>query len=154
MRILALLLFLLWQSGPANAPSVSALEGAWLQTDAKWTNAPQGIARSEQYAQTAVLYFGKEHKFALIYCSVIRGPKQYMAISNGDRRGVYRGQWRLHENTISVTYQLVEQTIPLKNQEFPGPMQNAIVKIFSGPTLNFDGKRFRRAVALDDSASH
>ena len=152
--MLALFFFLLSQSGYAVHLNESALGGAWLETDAKWVSVPKDVAPNEQWAQAAVFYFGKDHKFSLIYCTVIRVPERYMNISNGDPRGVYTGQWSVHEDRISVTYQLVEQTILLKDQKLPGPMQSATIKISGGPILNFDGKRFRRAVALDESASH
>jgi hypothetical protein len=154
MQIFALVFLLLSQSGLAVAPNQTALEGAWLEVDSKWINAPKEVAPHEQWSQTAVIYFGKDHKFALIYCTVIRVPKKYMNISNGDPRGVYRGEWSIEEDTVSLTYQLVEQTILLQGQKLPGPIQRAKFKISSGPTLGFDGKQFRREVALDESASH
>ena len=98
MKTFALLVLLLSQSGLAIAPSESALEGAWLEADSKWINAPKDVAAHEQWSQTAVLYFGKNHKFALIYCTVIRVPNKYMNISNGDPRGVYRGEQRRVEH--------------------------------------------------------
>jgi len=153
MKTFALLVLLLSQSGLAIAPSESALEGAWLEADSKWINAPKDVAAHEQWRQTAVLYFGKNHKFALIYCTVIRVPNKYMNISNGDPRGVYRGEWSIHDGTASLTYQLVEQTVLPKGQKLPGPIQHANIKISNGPTLGFDGKLFRREVALDESAS-
>ncbi len=153
MKILAFLLLLLSQSSLPGAPNQSALEGAWLEADSKWINAPKDVAPREQWSQTAVLYFGKDHKFALIYCTVIRVPKKYMNVSNGDPRGVYRGEWSIHDDTVSLTYQLVEQTVVLQGQKLPGPVQHTNIKI-SGPTLSFDGKQFRREVALDESAPH
>jgi hypothetical protein len=92
----------------AFAPNESFLEGAWLEADSNWVNAPKYVTSREQWSQTAVLYFGKDHKFALMYCTVIRVPKKYMNISNGDPRGVYRGEWSIHNDTVSLTYQLVE----------------------------------------------
>jgi len=153
MKMFALFVLLLLQSGLAVTPSESVLEGAWLQADSKWVNAPKGVAPHEQWSQTAVLYFAKDHKFALLYCTVIRVPKKYMTISNGDPRGVYRGDWSIHDDTVSLTYQLVERTVLIQGQKLPGPIQHADIKIFSGPILGFDGKQFRREVALDESAS-
>lgn len=154
MNFLAFLFLILSQSSLAVAPNESALEGAWLETDSKWMNAPKGVAPHEQWSQTAVLYFGRDHKFALIDCTVIRASKAHMNISNGDPRGIYRAEWSLHNDTLSLSYQLVEQTIVLQGQKLPGPIQHANIKISTGPILNFDRKRFRREPALDANASH
>jgi len=99
-----------------------------------------------------VIYFGKDHKFALIHCTVYQVPKKYMTISNGDPSGVYTGEWSIHDDTVALTYQLVEQTIVLEGQKLPGPVQHANIKISGRPTLEFGGKQFRREVALDESA--
>jgi hypothetical protein len=106
----------------------------------------------EQWSQTAVIYFGKDHKFALIYCTVHQVPNKYMTISNGDPRRVYTGEGSIHDDTVALTYQLVEQTIVVQGQKLPGPVQHANIKTSSRPTLGFAGKRFRREVALDESA--
>jgi hypothetical protein len=152
MKRFTLLCLLLSQSSLAVASTESALEGAWLEADSKWINGPKGIAPHEQTSQTAVLYFGRDHKFALIYCTVIRIPKKYMNVSNGDARGVYRGEWSIDDDTVSLTYQLVEQTVVIQGQRLPGPIQHASIKISTGPTLSLKRKQFRREVALDDSA--
>jgi hypothetical protein len=152
MKIFILLLLLLSQSSIAAAPIQTEMEGAWLEVDSKWINAPKDVAPHEQWSQTAVIYFGKDHKFALINCTVYRVPKKYMTISNGDPRGVYTGEWRIDDEMVDLTYQLVERTIVLEGQKLPGPVQHATIKISSGPTLGFAGKQFRREAALDESA--
>ena len=154
MRVLALLFFFLSQSTVEIAPSESALEGAWLDTASKWVKAPKGVAPKEQFSQTAVLYFGKDHKFTFIYCTVIRVPKKYMNISNGDPRGVYRGEWSDNDDKVSLTYQLVERTVPIQGETLPGPIQHATIKVPQDATLSFDRKQFRREVALDRKASY
>lgn len=153
MKVLAILLLLLSQSSVTVSPKQFAVEGAWLETDSKWIHAPKGVAPHGRWSQTAVLHFAKDHKFTLIYCTVIKGPKKSMNISNGDPRGVYRGAWTIHDDLISLTYQLVEQTVILQGQKLPGPVQHANIKISGEPTLNFEGKRFRRESALDETAS-
>jgi hypothetical protein len=153
VKLFALLFLILSQSSLATAPKERTLEGAWLESDSKWMNAPKGVAPHEQTSQTAVLYFGRDHKFALIYCTVIRVSKAHMNISDWDPRGVYRGEWSIDNDTLSLNYQLVEQTIVLQGQKLPGPIQHANIKISVGPILNFDRKQFRREPALDASAS-
>jgi hypothetical protein len=154
VKLFVFLFLILSQSSLAVAPNESALEGAWLKANSKWINAPKDVAPHEQTSQTAVLYFGRDHKFALVYCTVIRASKAHMNISDGDPRGVYRGEWSIHNDTLSLNYQLVEQTIVLQAQKLPGPIQHANIKISAGPILNFDRKQFRREPALDASASH
>jgi hypothetical protein len=154
MRVLALLFVFLAQSTVGIAPSESSLEGAWLDTASKWVKAPKGVAPKEQFSQTAVLYFGKDHKFTFIYCTVIRVPKQYMNISNGDPRGVYRGEWSVNDDKVSLTYQLVERTVPIRGERLPGPVEHATIKAPQDATLRFDRKQFRREVALDGNTSY
>jgi hypothetical protein len=152
MKIFVFLFLLLSQSGPAVAPSQTELEGAWLEVDSIWINAPKKVARHEQWSQTAVIYFGKDHKFGLIDCTVYQVPKKFMTIGKEDPRGVYTGEWSVQDDTVTLTYQLVERTVVLEGQTLPGPVQHANIKISSGPTLGFGGKQFRRELALDDSA--
>lgn len=152
-KLLGSLLVLCLAVAAAGASDKEAPQGAWLQDGVKWTSAPPDINPHLQSAQVAILYFGKDHKFALIYCTVGRVPKQYMTISNGDPRGVYQGEWKTDRQSISVTYQLVEATILPKGQKLPGPMQHATIKVSQGPRMTFEGKTFRRAVALDMSAA-
>jgi hypothetical protein len=109
MKIFAFLFLLLSQSILAVAPNQTELEGAWLEVDSKWINAPKKVAPHEQWSQTAVIYFGKDHKFALIHCTVSQAPKKYMTIGSGDPRGVYTGEWSVHDETVALTYQLVER---------------------------------------------
>ncbi len=151
MRVLALLLSLFWLSAAGIADG-NTLEGAWLEDGIKWIDAPSDINPHLQSAQAAILYFGKDHKFGLIYCTVVRQAKQNMTISNGDPRGVYRGEWNANEHAVSVTYRLVEATILPSGQKLPGPVQSATIKLSAGPDLVFDGKSFSRAVTLDLSA--
>lgn len=151
--IAALLSVFFLQFALAQVPNKLTLEGAWLQADVKWINAPSDINPHLQSAQAAVLYFGEDHKFALIYCTVGRAAKQSMTISNGDPRGVYQGEWSIRDDTISVKYQLVEATILPQGQKLPGPIQSGALKASKDSILVFDGKSFRRASALDKSAA-
>ena len=153
MKIFAFLFLLLSQFSLAVAVNQTELEGAWLEVGSKWINAPKEIVPREQWSQTAVIYFGKDHKFALINCTVLRVPKKYINISDGDPRGVYTGEWSVHDETLEVTYQLVERTIALEGQKLPGPVQHANIRMSSGPTLGFGEKQFRKEAALDESAS-
>src|SRR5947209_9586154 len=130
MKMFVLVFLLSSQALLAGASNERALEGAWLEVGSRWINAPKDVAPHEQWSQTAVLYFGKDHKFALIYCTVIRVPKKYVNISNGDPRGVYRGEWSIHGDKVSLSYQLVEQTVLPVGQKLPGPVQHANIHIF------------------------
>lgn len=133
MKTFVFLFLLLSQSSLAVAPNHTALEGAWLEVDSKWINAPKEVAPHEQWSQTAVIYFGKDHKFALIYCTVYQVPKKYMIISNGDPRGVYTGEWNIHDDTVALTYQLVEQTIVLGVGSYRVPFNTQTSKSLAAP---------------------
>jgi len=130
----------------------STLEGAWLQDGVKWVNAPRDIDRNLQSGQAAIVYFTKDHKFAILYCTLYRVRQRNPEISHGDPRGVYQGEWKLDRQTVSISYQLVEATILMKGQKLPGPMQHAVITISQGPVLTFDRHKFRRAAHLDKSA--
>jgi hypothetical protein len=152
MKVFAFLFLLSSQLSLAVGANRTELLGAWLEVDSKWINAPKEIVPREQWSQTAVIYFGKDHKFALINCTVLRVPRKYINISDGDPRGVYTGEWSVHDEMVDLTYQLVERTIFLEGQKIPGPVQHATITVSGGPTLGFGGKKFRREAALDESA--
>ena len=134
-------------------PSQDFPQGAWLRDGSKWESAPRDINPQLQSAEAAILYFGKDHKFALIYCTVGRAPKQYMVISNGDPRNVYEGEWKTEDKSISVTYRLVEATILRSDQKLPGPIRHGIIELSNGTVVIFKKETYRRVAALDRSAA-
>jgi hypothetical protein len=149
-KLLALLLVFALHQG-LSSTETSALEGTWLQTGNRWVNAPATIDPHLQSSQTAVLYFGQDHTFALIYCTVYRSSRKHLTMSNGDPRGVYKGEWASDGNVVSVTYHLVEATIPPPRQKIPDAEQRATIKISQNSSLVFERKTFHREVRLDNS---
>ena len=134
-----------------DASDKYALEGAWMEVGVKWVNAPPDVNAHQQRTQAAILFFGKDQDFGLIYCTVGREPN-WMTISNGDGRGVYNGEWKTSGKTISITYWLVEQTVLPVGKKLPGPILSGIIKVKGESTLSFEGKTFRREPALDEKA--
>jgi hypothetical protein len=56
---------------------------AWLQTDLKWEKAPATINPRLRTSTAAILYFGEDHTFALMYRVVNQVPGEYTTIRNG-----------------------------------------------------------------------
>jgi hypothetical protein len=152
MKKFMFLLLLLYPLGMGEASPANALEGAWLQDGTKWTNAPPDINPHLQSGWAVILYFGKDRSFSLIYCVVGRVPKEYMTISHGDPLTLYSGRWEAEIDGIAVEYRLVSRTVPAIGERLPGPMHVATIKNSPG-VLTFEGKMFRREVALDKSAA-
>lgn len=129
----------------------SAPEGAWLQDGAKWSKAPREYNAKLHFARTAIIYFGADHTFALIYATVNRVPEEYEVISNGDGQEVYLGTWGIADNTIALNYRLVRRTVHAKGEQLPGPMKTESARR-RGSALVFLGHSFHRSAALDESA--
>jgi len=124
--------------------------GAWLQDGVRWINAPRTINPHLQGGSAAVLYFGKDQTFALIYCTVGREPKKYITISHGDPLNVFLGKWEIKGDNISLEYRLVFRTIRVIPEELPGPVQQATMKA-SHNILNFDMKTFNPTPGLNET---
>ena len=149
LRIFLLLLFLpLFAAGLEE----SHVQGAWLQDGVRWTKAPADVNPHLQTGQAEILYFGIDHKFAAIYCTIYRVPGQYDAISHGDARGVYLGKWEIQGDEIAVEYRLVDRTVKLKGEQLPGPLQRGTIKASRG-LLRLEKNSFRRESGLDKDAA-
>jgi hypothetical protein len=60
---------------------------------------------------------------------------------------------------MGIVWKLLEKKqwsgpVPIQGQTLPGGIQHATIKVPQDATLNFDGKQFRREVALDGNASY
>ena len=133
MKKLTTLLFLFLLSLYVRASDNDKLRGAWLEEGVKWMNVRADVNPHLQWAQAGILYFDKDNKFGLIYCTVNRVPGKYMIISAGDPRGVYKGEWKTNDHTISITYQLVEATVLKVGEKLPGPMKSGTIEVPSTP---------------------
>jgi hypothetical protein len=151
MKSLKALLLLLCLSALARALDEDHVEGAWLKDGVKWTNAPPGINPHLQAGQAEILYFAKDHSFAIIDCTLYRVPKQYETISHGDGRGVYLGKWEAAGEDIAVEYRLVDRTVKITGEALPGPTQHAKIRA-SLRTLRMQST-FHRAAGLDKDAA-
>ncbi|MFN8007238.1 MAG: hypothetical protein U0V70_09490 [Terriglobia bacterium] len=152
MKKITLLLLLLCLPTVDVASRKISVEGAWLQTGLKWKKSPADVDSTLRDTVAGVLYFGSDKTFAIIYCVVIRRAEGYETISNGDGQVIYRGTWQFQGDDIAIEYRLESRTLPKPGEELPGPIQHAAIKMFSG-VLNFEGKAYHRAVALDKSAA-
>ena len=113
----------------------------------RWKKPPAALELKERYAESAVLYFGPDQRFVLLYGTVIQGPTSE-AISGGDGRVVYFGTWKVNGNSLHVEYRLLNRTVAKEGETFPGPVQSEDVRV-RGRTLLFQKDRFTRDEKLD-----
>jgi len=129
---------------------VSNPSGAWRQQSIAWGDAPPELEEDERQGQAAILYFGPDHQFALIYASVIQMPSKCIEhVSVGDGQVVYLGKWKLDSGGVSVNYQLVSRTIQIKGEHIPGAFVTGLIR-FKNSTLSFQNETFERDRMLDE----
>ena len=121
--------------------------GAWRQTNVTWKKPPAELQLKQRYAEAAVLYFGPDQRFVLMYATVIQSPTSE-AISGGDGRVVYVGTWKRVGKSIHVEYRLVSRTVQKEGETLPGPVQSTDVAV-KGSTVVFQKDQFKRDVKLD-----
>ena len=133
-----------------NAPPahVTQPSRSWTQSGLRWTKPPAELHLKQRSAEAALLYFGPNHEFALVFASVIQGPNSE-GVSHGDGRVVYLGTWESESTIPHVEYRLVSRTVAKANETLPGPMQKGDVQVKEGVLL-FDKMRFQRDRRLDD----
>lgn len=132
----------------ALAQPGKALQGAWLQEGIKWAKAPKEINPRLSSGRAAIVYFGPDHAFAVIYATVNRVPREYEVICNGCGQVVYSGTWEIDDKTIKVKYRLVSRTVEVAGEQLPGPVKEDTAKL-KGDAIVFLGHSFHRATELD-----
>jgi|SRR5215831_16925683 len=143
---LFLFAFLFALSAPSYGQTKEFL-GAWLETPLKWTKVPAELQRKERYAQAAVLYFGSDHSFAMVYGTILKGSR-WESLSRGDGQVVYLGKWNQEGATLHVEYRLVSRTVRKEGEMLPGPIQTEEAAI-KNDALSFGKMRFHRDLRLD-----
>ena len=133
--------------GASLSAQVAPPSGAWRQSNPKWKKPPAQLELKERYAEAAILYFGPDQRFVLLYGTVIRGATSEV-ISGGDGRVVYFGTWKLIGNSLHVEYRLVSRTVAKQGETLPGPIQSEDVRVKSS-ALMFQKDRFTRDEKLD-----
>ena len=146
LRYLCISLCLL--GGVSLTAQVAPPSGAWRQTNVTWKKPPAELELKERYAEAAVLYFGPDQRFVLLYGTVIQGLT-WEGVSRGDGQTVFLGKWKLASNSLHVEYRLVSETIVMKGESFPGPVHSEGIQV-RGSTLLFQKDRFKRDEKLDD----
>lgn len=134
-------------SAPLQSQEPSVL-GAWRQSGLKWKKPPAELQLKQRYAESAILYFGRNHEFAVMYATVIQGPHAE-GVSRGDGRVVYLGTWNADGIVLRVEYQLVSRTVLVENETLPGSMQIGEIQVKKGALL-FKKMLFHRDRQLDD----
>jgi hypothetical protein len=147
MKLRFLFAFLWLLVVPSHSQTLQ-VSGAWCQTGIQWTKPPAELHRDERSAEAALLYFGPNSRFALIYGIVIQGSN-WATLSHGDGQTVYLGTWTLDGTVIRIQYQLVSKTFLREGDKLPGPRLNKTVQS-AGGVLLFEKMRFRRDKRLDD----
>lgn len=136
----------------AGSLTPSDIEGAWMSTGIKWTNAPEAVEPGLRTGEAAVLYFGPGRSFTLIYCVIYHSGERY-AISAGDGQVVYTGSWRpgAAEGTIEVEFRLVSRTVAVFGEILPGKVERAII-MTTPQRFEFRSGGFVRFRPLDNDA--
>jgi hypothetical protein len=144
-------LFLLLASSSlsrAQPAEIAIPSGTWVETDVGWLRPPAELDYlHEHYGEAGILFFGADHRFLLVYGTVIKQPGSE-SFSHGDGRVVFLGTWQVHGSSLRVHYQLVERTVARGGEQIPGPMLSADI-LMKGADLMFDRKRFDRDARLD-----
>lgn len=143
----AVLCFLFSALSTASFCQTLGARGAWRQTPLKWTKPPAELQLKQRLAEAALVYFGPDHGFVMVYGTVIQGP-QSEGLSRGDGQVVYLGSWSQHGDGFSVEYRLVSRTVRKEGEPLPGPVRKAKA-IVRDRTLLFGGLRFHRDLRLD-----
>ena len=129
----------------------SKIEGAWITRDIDWVKAPAAVERGLRTGEAAVLYFGPEKSFALIYCVIYHARDRY-AISAGDGQVVYIGSWKPgSDGVIDVEYRLVSRSVGVMGETLPGKVERGTIKI-APQQFEFNTKPYIRLRALDADA--
>jgi hypothetical protein len=142
-----ILYVLLCTLGTATYHQTPEFLGAWLETPLKWTKPPAVFQLNEHVAEAAVLYFGSDHHFVVVYGTVIRHP-QSEGLSRGDGRVVHLGTWKQEGTKLYVEYRLASRTVQKEGETLPGPTQTDEIVIKDG-TLLFQKMRFRPELLLN-----
>lgn len=147
--IIGLVLFQAWGlSGQMRPADVVIPPGSWLETGVRWQKPPAELSYlHEQFAEAGILFFAANHRFLLVYGTVLRQPNNE-TLSQGDGRVVYIGTWKTDGSRLRVEYQLVERTVRREGEQIPGPMLTASLQTSSGHLI-LEGKRFERDARLD-----
>lgn len=152
MNRVAFLLLLFWVCDLTTGFSETHIEGAWLHDGTKWSLVPGSGKSDVKFTEAEILYFANGGKFGLADVTLLRSRKEHVTISHGDGQAVYKGEWSIQGATVSISYRLVEVSILPVGQSLPGPIRSGTIKMDPKSLLTFEGKTFRRAPALDESA--
>jgi len=139
---------LLWFVGMSPQTATLVAQGAWRQSDVKWNKPPAELHREERYAEAALLYFGPNHEFSLVYATVIQEPKSE-GVSKGDGQIVYLGTWKSDGAKLRVEFRLVSRTVRKEGEVIPGPLEQAEISV-QNDSLLFQKMRFTRDKQLDN----
>jgi hypothetical protein len=140
--------FLLCLLGAPLQSQEPSFLGSWRQSGIKWTRPPAELHLKERSAESAILYFGANHQFALLYGNVIQGSG-WETLSHGDSQVIYLGTWEADGATVHVKYQLIRRTISKPNETMPGPMQMGEIQIEKNALL-FEKMQFHGDRRLDN----
>jgi hypothetical protein len=139
MRNAAVASAILWSlAQAASSQPLPIPEEAWLQDGVKWAKAPRKINRKLSSGRAAIIYFGPDHAFSLIYATVNRVPREYEVICNGCGQAVYSGTWKIDAKTIRVKYRLVSRTIEVTGEQLPGPVREDTAKMEGAAVCSLD----------------
>jgi hypothetical protein len=112
----------------AQGPSMS---GAWRQARVNWIKPPE-LHLNERQGEASTLYFASDHRFMLLYASVIQSPKAE-TISHGDGQVVFLDTWQMDGGTLRAKFRLVSRTVSPEGEALPGPIQTETISLQKHP---------------------
>lgn len=155
-RTLAALSFLSVTSCAAFTQQSSTIlkqNAVWIQEGISWDRMEGETDPHRTYAGARLLYFGPDGKFGVFQGIVIRTQKS-IVLSEGDGEMVFRGEWKLVNSVVPVSYRLVSfYKIMLREGQKPPAVPGEVlhgeirleksdVQSGSGWRLEFEGKKY------------
>lgn len=109
---------------------------------------PAELQLEQRYAEAALLYFGSNHEFSIVYATVIQSPKSE-GVSGCDGQVVYLGKWKSDGSKLNVEFRLASRTVRKEGEVIPGPLEQAEIST-QDDLLLFQKMRFTRDKQLDN----
>jgi hypothetical protein len=140
---------LILSSDTISAESDTRLDFAgqvWMHVASRWESPPPEAELDETFASAKLVRLNLDHKFAMIYCKVIK-QQRGISISLGDGIMIFRGEWKERPDGIHVHYkQSYSSIVPARGNS---AIKAMTARVFSkGKSLILDGEEFLPAADL------
>jgi hypothetical protein len=125
-------------------------KGLWVKLDSAWQpSPPESGFTSSAYAR--VLRFEPDGQFSWIACMLLRNGEK-TTISPGDGQVFFFGRWKAAGNRAHVEYVKAREVIHVAGSDQPFEKKRVATAESTGDRVIFEGLRFTRSFAPDESA--